>query len=35
MIASKRVMFVAENEDGRTAEFSIDRSMVSLGVPRE
>jgi hypothetical protein len=28
---SNRVMFVIEYEDGRTAEFSIDRWTLSLG----
>jgi hypothetical protein len=31
MTAPNRVMFVAEYEDGRTAEFSLDRFMASLG----
>jgi hypothetical protein len=28
---SRRVMFVVEYEDGRTAEFSVDRWTLSLG----
>ena len=31
MQQSHRVMFVVEYEDGRTAEFSIDRLTLSLG----
>jgi hypothetical protein len=30
-MSSNRVMFVIEYEDGRTAEFSIDRWTLSLG----
>jgi hypothetical protein len=30
-MTSNRVIFVAEYEDGRTCEFSIDRLTLSLG----